>query len=167
MSEREDTRPVAVVLGALVHAGGVPSPALRAQASTAAALWDAGRVRAIIGCGAQRRHAPSEARAIVDICVASGVPADRCLIEDRSTNTLENLAFARPLLERLGATGVVVVSDAYHLPRALLFARRLGLRARAVATPITWPRTRGQLHGLLRETAALVWALASGQGRGM
>lgn len=62
---------------------------------------------------------------------AAGIPADRLLIEPRSRNTRENARFTVDILKpRLGAGAdaplarIVVVSDAWHLPRAVMLFRR-------------------------------------------
>lgn len=81
----------------------------------------------------------------------AGVAEDAIVIEDRSTNTAENIRFAERLLRAEGIREVVIVSDAYHLPRACLIARRLGLRAKGSAPPWTGARLGPQLRGWLRE----------------
>ena len=46
------------------------------------------------------------------------------LLEQKSTNTLENLKNSKKLV--LGGSSVIVVSDTYHLPRAFLVAKAVG-----------------------------------------
>lgn len=58
----------------------------------------------------------------------AGVPEAAIALEDRSTSTYENVAFAR---EMLTAREVVIVTDPYHAPRAIVIARAMGLMARA------------------------------------
>lgn len=86
----------------------------------------------------------------------AGVPDHAIRLEDRSTNTLENIRFALPILSELGRDQVLLVSDAYHLPRAKLIARRAGLQVTGSAPPTSdawaWP----QIRGWLREGPALV-----------
>ena len=72
----------------------------------------------------------SEGRAAADMLQDLGIPADRIIVEDRSTSTAENLAFARVLIEEAGgdvaADRVVIVSSSFHLFRADLHARDCG-----------------------------------------
>ncbi len=164
MTEEND-RPVALVLGAAVWPGGVPSPVLARRARAGAALWLTGRVRAVVGCGGVGVHGPSEAAVIAQLCAEAGVPEAALRLEDRSTNTRENLAFARPVLEELAASHVLVVSDGWHLPRALLLARRQGIAAKGAPVPLKGARPGPQLKGALREVPAFVWTWASGEGR--
>jgi uncharacterized SAM-binding protein YcdF (DUF218 family) len=164
--ETGDDRPVAVVLGAAVWAGGRPSPTLQRRAEAAARLWLAGRVRLILACGGQGRHAPSEAAVIRQICEALGVPGEAVLLEARSTTTEENFRFALPLLRAADAAAVIVVTDGYHQPRARLVARRMGLRAGSVSPPVPRPLTAQQVRLWLREAVALLGYALSGKGRG-
>lgn len=155
MAEPDD-RPVALVLGAAVWADG-PSPTLARRAARAAALWHAGAVRHVIGCGGTGRHPPAEAVAIRDLLVAAGVPADRITCEAASTTTRENVGLSLPHLAALGAREVVIVTDLWHQPRARLVARRLGLRAGGVHPPLRGTRPAAQARMALRELAGLVW----------
>ncbi|MDO9525673.1 MAG: YdcF family protein [Gemmobacter sp.] len=120
--------PPALVLGAAVWPGGVPSPTLRRRADHAARLWSEGRVSRLIGCGGAGRHPPAEALVMRDLWRAAGVPDSAIAVETASTTTLENLRFALPLL-RNPAGPVVIVTDRYHACRARLIARHLGLHA--------------------------------------
>lgn len=151
------TQVFAIVLGAAVWPGGQPSPTLRRRAERAAALWQAGQVGGIVATGGVGRNPPSEAEAVRGVVTGLGVPAGAVLVEDRSTTTLENLRFAKALLP--AGAAVVVVSDGWHLPRALRMARRLGLNATGAATPLTGARLAPTLRNTLREAAALGWDL--------
>ncbi|KPQ06728.1 MAG: hypothetical protein HLUCCA12_08970 [Rhodobacteraceae bacterium HLUCCA12] len=66
---------------------------------------------------------------IADLCRAAGVPETALHRETRSTSTRQNLRNARPILQRLGAGTVVLVTDPYHAPRARLIARQEGIAA--------------------------------------
>ena len=150
---------VALVLGAAVWAQGVPSPTLARRADHAAALWRAGKVDLLVGCGGLGRHPPAEARVMADLWRAAGVPAAAIALEETSTTTRANVTQALPILRALGATEVVIVTDPYHAPRAWLIARQAGLPAR-VSTP-AWRSVgpRQWLRHLPREGVALIAAL--------
>jgi uncharacterized SAM-binding protein YcdF (DUF218 family) len=149
---------VALVLGAAVWADG-PSPTLRRRTMQAAAEFHAGRVDHLIGCGGLGRHPPTEAAAIHHMLLAAQVPADRIRIEDKSTNTLENICFALPILASLGSSDIVIVTDWYHAPRARLIARRLGLRVRSTSPPLAGASLSQQARSALREVPAYLLAL--------
>lgn len=82
------------------------------------------------------------------------VPAERILPEGRARTTRENLEFSRELFTEPGARTVVVTSG-FHVLRAAVLTRELGLRARVIGT-----RTAGYYlpSAYLREFAALLLA---------
>jgi uncharacterized SAM-binding protein YcdF (DUF218 family) len=57
--------------------------------------------------------------------------------EERSRNTLENAAYTADLLRPLGITRIIVVTDSFHMTRALWSFRRAGLEP--TAAPIALP----------------------------
>jgi len=150
---------VAVVLGAAVWAGGQPSPTLMRRARHAAALWHAGRVDAILGCGGTGIHPPAEGAVIAAICRAEGVPGRALRIEDASATTRQNLTLALPVLRDLCAQEVVIVTDPYHAPRARLIAWQLGLAAVADCPPWRALGPRQLIRHIPREGVALIATL--------
>lgn len=126
--------PVAVVLGAAVRPDGTPSPTLRLRVLHAVDLWQAGRVGLIAMTGGRGRYGPPEAHVSRDLALAEGVAPDAVIVEDRSTSTVENLAFVRPLLPP-GAS-VALVSNRWHLPRARAAAGVLGIPVAFVSGPV-------------------------------
>lgn len=158
--------PVALVLGAAVRPGGEPSPALRRRAQKAAALFHAGQVRAIIASGAaQIPGLPSEASVIARVCAGAGVPDEALHIEDAATNTEENLLFSAPFVRALSSGRVVIVTDAWHGPRACLVARRQGLCASLAVVPLKGTRPRSIARGAVREMFAFCGYWLTGRGR--
>jgi uncharacterized SAM-binding protein YcdF (DUF218 family) len=147
---------VALVLGAAVWAGGRPSPTLVRRARHAAALWQAGRVDAVLGCGGIGRHPPAEGAAIAAICRAAGVPEGAVHVEDQSRSTRENVTLAIPILRALGATEVVIVTDPYHAPRARMIARQLGLATATDCPPWRALGPRQLARHIPREGVALL-----------
>ncbi|MDT8855782.1 YdcF family protein [Paracoccaceae bacterium Fryx2] len=149
---------VVIVLGAAVWAGGVASPTLRRRAEHGARCFRDRGATLLITTGGTGRHPPAEAEVAAAICIAAGVPPGAVLRELRSASTLENLGFALAMLPKGPVGPVTIVTDGYHVPRALLTARMLGVAARASAPgradgPRLGPRQR--LRMVLREAFAL------------
>lgn len=71
----------------------------------------------------------SMAHEMARLAVGLGVPREVILLEDRSTNTYENLLFSKKLIQESGpAQGyVVMVASGFQMPRAVAVARRLAL----------------------------------------
>lgn len=166
---------VIVVLGAAVRADGTPSAALIRRAQHAARLFLAGEGAYVVVSGGRTRAQCagglppcSESRAMREVLVAAGVPADRIVEEDRSTRTLENATCVRALMDREGWERVLLVTDDYHLPRALMTFRAAGIRCRGKASRGAW-RDEGVAAAcaiLLRELIAIVsYAILIARGR--
>lgn len=144
---------IAIVLGAAVRPDGTPSAALSRRAETAAELYRSGQVDKIIASGGVPVSGITEAALIRDICQSEGVPNDAIICEHASSNTLENLQNAQPLLPK--TCEVTLVTDRYHAPRARLMARHLGIVARSASPKGRPASARYLVRGYLREGAAL------------
>jgi len=116
-----------VVLGAAQY-DGRPSPVFAHRLEAAFRLWKAGAAPKILVTGGKRPGDRfSEGGAGCRYLRRLGVPKKALICEEKSTSTWENLLAAKRIF---GRKQVILVTDAPHLPRALLLARRLGLVAR-------------------------------------
>lgn len=74
----------------------------------------------------------SEAQGAYEFLTALGISGDRILLEDRSTNTYENLENAYEIITGVEEDGdpgkVVIISSGFHLFRARFIARKVGFR---------------------------------------
>ena len=135
-----------VVLGAGVN-GTVPSRSLRERLDAAYDyLIDHPGAVAIVSGGQGTGEQISEAECMYQYLTSAGIEENRVLMEDQATNTIENLQYALNVIEnRAGRriTRVAIVSSEYHLYRAELFAKQLGLEAEMVPAktemiPLRW-----------------------------
>lgn len=92
---------------------------------------------------------------------ADGVPASNIVLEEASRTTLENVLYSARMLQARGIGHVIVVSDKYHLPRAVMCFRALGFAAKGsgpdradTGTPL-----RKWLYYYIRELIAIPWYL--------
>lgn len=72
----------------------------------------------------------SESQAMKNYALSKGVPEQAILMEDKSVNTEENLLFSKKLIDakQSGAQeNILVVTTSYHVLRALLLAKNLGI----------------------------------------
>jgi len=158
---REESGPAdcIIVLGSMVWPGEQPSPSLRARTARGIALYQAGDAPAAILCGGEGTYPPAEAEVMRRLMVSAGVPAEALFLDDTSTTTVENLRQARAIMHARGWHSALIVSDPFHLPRACLIARDLGLDARpapAFDSP-AYTRRRERTWYTLREALALIW----------
>ena len=115
-----------IVLGASVYQDG-PSPGLTRRINAVMKCLDDHPDAVIIASGGQGRDEPvSEAQCIRDELVKRGVNPARIVLEDQSTNTRENIANSLALMARPDAQ-VGIVTNNYHIWRALRLARRAGM----------------------------------------
>jgi vancomycin permeability regulator SanA len=145
-------RPVALVLGARVSPGGVPSPFLAARLDVARRLFQAGRVRVIIVSGDHLAKEYNEPEAMRAYLVEHGVPTRRIVTDYAGLDTYDSCARARRIF---GVDRLLIVSQDYHLPRAVATARWLGLDAIGVPDRTRRGSAAWQ-KGLLRDQVACV-----------
>jgi uncharacterized SAM-binding protein YcdF (DUF218 family) len=149
----------AIVLGAMVRPDGSPSRALERRVLHAVELARSGRVRHLLMTGGPVSHPVPEAWAMRDLAVAAGLAPERVAVEDRARNTIDNARLSAAIVAERGWRRLAVVTDAYHLPRALYVFRRCGLAvAGSPAFPAGWPRREWWL-ACLREAGALPWTV--------
>lgn len=165
MPARDEARAI-LILGAAVWPGAEASPTLSRRTATAADLWHSGVACVIVPCGGVGRHPPSEAKVMQRLLLQADVPPGAIHLEDKSKNTVENIAFAKRILDRMDIQSVIIVSDAYHLPRARLLARRAGLHVRSASPSLRGARPRTFLKGVIREVPAYLAAWIGYSRRG-
>jgi uncharacterized SAM-binding protein YcdF (DUF218 family) len=119
-----------IVLGAALEAPGVGGPALRRRLRHGIAAFRELNARHLVLSGGVVVHHPAEAQVMRVLALDWGVPADRLVIEDRARNTFENALHCGRIMRAHGWRDVVVVTDGFHLTRALYCFRRLGFPAR-------------------------------------
>ena len=97
-------------------------------ACRAAWLYKRGIVDFILCTGGVNRVGKHEARRHAEILRQCGIPDERVLVEDKSTNTGENVTFGLAMLAReLGThavTSIIAVVKWYHSRRALMTLKR-------------------------------------------
>lgn len=103
-----------------------------------------GRSPMLITSGGQGRdEVIPESHAMATYLIEHGVPEDRILREDRSTNTLENLTFSRELMvARRPKYRCLIVTNNFHAFRAALTARKAKVNGQVVGSPTAayyWP----------------------------
>ena len=128
-----------VVLGAALR-GEQPSRMLAERLKTAATyLRDHPESSCVVSGGQNDDEIISEAEAMKRYLVGLGIEESRIYLEDRSTNTEENLRMSRDVVEREGLPdAVVVATQEFHQLRARIHAEEAGFEeigALAARTP--------------------------------
>lgn len=128
--ENVPTHTVAVVLGARVHSDGRLSSALKARVDAAIELYKAGKVQKLLMSGDNRTVRYNEVSAMRNYAIDQGIPSDDIVRDFAGFRTYDSIYRAKELWD---LDGFVIVSQRFHLPRALYIAQRLGLEATGVA----------------------------------
>jgi len=131
---------VTLVLGAGLTPSGRPSPYLAARLDVAKALLDAGKTQVILVSGDNRTEDYDEPTAMRDYLVGQGVPAWRIVLDFAGRDTYDSCARAQRIF---GVDQLLVVSQGYHVPRAVATCRALGLDAEAVGDWSVEPLSNG------------------------
>ncbi len=147
---------VALVLGAEVSRDGRPSLFLKARLDLAAQLHQRGVVQTLLVSGDGADPTQDEPAAMREYLLAAGLPAGDIVTDDKGFDTYRSCKRAR---EVFGAQQLLVVSQRYHLPRALAICRALGIEAVGVGDDSASRYTRVWRRGVLREVAAGIKAV--------
>ena len=157
-------RPIALVLGtSMTLASGQINVHWRGRMDAAAALYKAGRVERLLVSGDNRRRDYNEPRDMRDGLIERGVPKDAITLDYAGLRTLDSVIRAK---EIFGVTECVIVTDDFHLPRALWLADRRGMTVSGFHGPVlSWGlsgKTRVR-EWLARINAGLEeWVLGTG-----
>ncbi|MFN0121829.1 MAG: vancomycin high temperature exclusion protein [Blastocatellia bacterium] len=117
---------VAIVFGAGVYSDGSPSPMLEDRVRTAATLYAAGKVDRILVSGDNREASYNEPRAMRDALLERAVAAEHIILDYAGRSTYETCLRARDIF---GVRRALLVTQEFHLPRALYLANSLGIEA--------------------------------------
>jgi SanA protein len=123
------TARVAIVFGAGLTRSGLPTPVLRDRVETAAALYRAGKVEKLLLSGDSQLHGYSEPDAMREYALSLGVPASALVLDYAGLRTYDTCYRARAIF---GLDSALLVTQDWHLPRALFTCNALGLKAAGV-----------------------------------
>src|SRR3954470_5145395 len=123
------TADVAIVLGTEVTVDGQPSPRLAGRLETAAALVKAGKARVILVSGDSNGGSGDEPAAMAAYRTPLGVNARRIVTDPDGLDTYDTCIRARDVY---GVTRALVVTQSFHVDRAVALCRHLGIDAEGV-----------------------------------
>ncbi len=141
----------ALVLGASV-ARGKPSPVLEERAHTAVALYMMGKVSKILVTGDNGALTHDEVTPVRKYLIDAGVAPEDIFLDHAGFDTYSSMYRARDVFV---ADSITVVTQDFHMPRALFVARSLGIEAYGVVPE----QGQGDAYDYVREIPASVKAL--------
>ena len=154
----EDIPPdsVAIVFGAGLWRDGSPTPVLRDRVMTAAKLFFEGKVDKLLMSGDNRFDDYNEPAAMRDYAMRLGVPEAAIVLDYAGRRTYDTCYRARDIF---GLDSAILVTQGFHLPRALYTCNALGVEASGVAADMRTYRRLSMAYWHTRETIATIRAI--------
>jgi len=147
---------VAVVLGAAVWSNNKPSPIFEGRIKKVHKLSQINRVKTVQFTGGNAPGELSEAKVASEYFKSLGHTGVRVLIEEESSTTAEQIEFTRNnFFSTKEPVGLVIISDNFHLPRALEMCTFFNIKAAGYASDYN-QNLEKLLYYRLRESIALV-----------
>jgi SanA protein len=147
---------VAIVPGALVEPSGKMSGMLRDRVAQASALWHAGKVEKILVSGDHQSWAYDEPGTMRKALVADGVPPRDVFEDHAGFDTWATMVRARGIF---GVRDAVVVTQGFHMARALYLADAAGIEATGLTADLHQWGYQGKKSSV-REVLSRVKAIA-------
>ena len=129
-TDEDAGRDYLIVLGAAVYKDQPSLTLVRRLEGTLQYLNEHPGTIAIVSGGKGAGEEITEAQAMYDWLIAHGVDPARVIMEPKATSTMENLQYSFDIIRARGDEPqgkVAIVSSAYHLYRAKLMAKSLGV----------------------------------------
>jgi SanA protein len=123
--------PVVIVLGAKIQSDR-PLPFLAGRLDMTVQLVKAGKARAVLVSGAAAGTSGDETRAMTAYLVDRGVDPAKIVVDEYGLDTYDTCVRA---VQVFGVRRALLVTQSYHLPRAVALCRSLGMDADGVAAP--------------------------------
>jgi SanA protein len=120
---------VAIVFGAGLNYRGEPTAILKDRVETAAQLYFSGKVEKLLMSGDNRTVDHNEPGAMRDYALTLGVPSRAIVLDYAGRRTYDTCYRARVIF---GIDSALLVTQGFHLPRALFLCDALGLKASGV-----------------------------------
>lgn len=147
---------VAIVFGARVYPNGQLSGMLRDRVETAVQLYEAGTVDKLLLTGDNSVVEYNEPDAMVAYALARGVPAEDVQPDYAGRRTYDSCYRARHIF---GVESAVLVTQRFHLPRAIFLCQRLGVDSTGAAADLRPYDPRSVRYSETREVLARTLAL--------
>lgn len=125
-----ESRPAIIVFGAGVWPDGTPTPYLQNRLDTALQVYQANKVQKILVSGDNSTEHYNEPVAMRNYLVQKGVPENAVVLDHGGLNTYDTCYRAK---EIFGVKQAYLTTQAYHLPRAVMTCRVLGVESIGIA----------------------------------
>jgi vancomycin permeability regulator SanA len=147
---------IAVVLGAAVWSGNIPSPTLSSRVDKALELLENGFVGEIVFTGGKAPGELPESEVAYEYARARGVDTSKLILEDSTASTADQMKWIKNNLitDDNSFEDIILISDAYHLPRAIEISKFYKLDIK-VAESVHKQDFKDRITNKIRESIAL------------
>ena len=146
-----------LVLGCYVHSDGNPSDMLHDRLQRGVELYELGAAPKLLMSGDHGRTNYDEVAAMKQFAINAGIPSEHIFMDHAGFSTYESIYRAK---EIFGAKKILIVTQEYHLYRAIYIANQLGLEAYGVSAD--YRSYTGQTGRDIREFLARVKDFVTG-----
>ena len=131
---------VAIVFGAGLRHDGTPTPILRDRVNTAASLYFSGKVEKLLMSGSMQHLTYNEPESMRQYALSLGVPDEAIVLDYAGSRTYDTCYRAKAVFE---VSDALLVTQKFHLPRAIFLCDSLGLEVLGVEAKSTRQAWRG------------------------
>lgn len=149
-------RRVAIVFGAGLWRDGTPTPVLRDRIQTAANLYFDGKVEKLLMSGDNTTVDYNEPESMRQYALSLGVPDEDIVLDYAGRRTYDTCYRARDIF---GVDSAILVTQGFHLPRALYLCNMLGVDGVGVPADIQYYRKISRAFWTFREMLATLDAI--------
>jgi SanA protein len=150
-------RRVAIVFGAGLWRDGTPTPVLRDRVQTAANLYFDGKVEKLLMSGDNRTVEYNEPESMRQYALSLGVPDEAIVLDYAGRRTYDTCYRARDIF---GVKSAILVTQGFHLPRAVFLCNMLGVDGVGVPADIQYYRKLSRAIWSFRESLATIGAIS-------
>ena len=143
--EPEPDKDFLIILGCGLRKDGTPTPLLRGRIDRALAFYKKQRAQTgkdlifVTSGGQGPNEVISESASMKRYLMEQGIPEERIVEEDRSTDTRENMKFSWEKIRAIDPGGkVAFCTTNYHVFRSGLYARRVKMKALGMGAKTKW-----------------------------
>ncbi|MGB9669165.1 MAG: SanA/YdcF family protein [Anaerolineales bacterium] len=147
---------VAIVFGAGLNRIGQPTTVLRDRVEIAALLYKKGKVAKLLFSGDNRTDNYNEPLAMQNYAISLSVPKEAIVLDYGGRRTYDTCYRAKVIF---GVDEAILVTQSFHLPRALFTCQKIGIAAVGVSSNVHFYKAVTQFYWNLRETMATINAL--------
>jgi vancomycin permeability regulator SanA len=148
--------PVGIVFGAGLRRDGGPTTVLYDRVAAAAQLFSEGKVDSLLLSGYETMEGYSEPSAMREVAESLGVPSEAIVTDGLGTRTFTTCERA---ISTFGIEQALLITQDYHLPRALAICDGLGIDAVGVSADLRPYSPRALQYWETREILATLVAL--------